>query len=53
MSNAFAQTVPTFDRKISIAAHKQLYEFACLVFFARKIAATDNATGYLPLFFEH
>jgi hypothetical protein len=27
-----------------------LYEFARLVRFARKIPATDNATGDLPLF---
>jgi hypothetical protein len=36
---------------VSFEARAKLYEFARLVRFARKIAATDSATGDLPLFF--
>jgi hypothetical protein len=36
---------------VSFEAPEKLYEFARLVRFARKIAATDRAAGDLPLFF--
>jgi hypothetical protein len=40
-------------KNISFEAGVELYGFARLVFFVRKIAMTDNSIGNLPLFFEH
>jgi hypothetical protein len=44
---------PGFAHTVSFEARAKLYEFARFVRFSRKIAAIDNATGDLRLFFEH
>jgi hypothetical protein len=43
---------PGLPTPLAFEARAKLYDFAGLVRFARKIAAADNATGDLPLFFE-
>jgi hypothetical protein len=42
-----------FAHMVSFEVPAKLYEFARLVRFRRKIAATHNATGGSPLFSEH